>query len=66
MALALIAAASSLKSSWNISIMLLSRTRRRLILLPLATSVTPQNPGCQLTTRQLAENLYVLYRETHT
>ena len=28
--------------------------------------VTPQNPGCPLTTRQPAENLYVSYRETHT
>ena len=24
------------------------------------------NPGCPLTTRQPAENLYVLYHETHT
>ena len=24
------------------------------------------NPGCPLTTRQPAENLYVSYRETHT
>ena len=34
--------------------------------IEMRTAVTAQNPGCPLTTRQPAENLYVSYRETHT
>ena len=46
MALALIASAPSLKSSWNRSLLLLSRTIRRLILLSLSTSTHISDAPC--------------------
>ena len=50
MDLALMSAAPSpsLKSSWNRSLVLISQTRRRLILLPLATSPRISNAPCIL------------------
>ena len=48
LALALIATAPSLKSLWNRSLLLLSRTRRRLILLPLATNNCISDAPCIL------------------
>ena len=48
MALALIAATPSLKSLWDRSLMLLSRTRRRLILLLLDTSTCISDAPCIL------------------
>ena len=44
--LTLIAVASSLKSPWNRSLLLLSRIRRRLILLPLSTSTHVSDAPC--------------------
>ena len=48
LALALIALAPSLNSSWNRSLLLLSRTIRRLILLPLSTSTHISDALCVL------------------
>ena len=48
MALGLIAATPSLKSLWDRSLMLLSQTRRRLILLPLDTSTRISDAPCIL------------------
>ena len=45
-ALTLITAALSLKSPWNRSLLLLSRIRRRLILLPLSTSTHVLDAPC--------------------
>ena len=45
-ALALIVAAPSLKSSWNRSLLILSRIRRRLILLPLSTNTHILDASC--------------------
>ena len=45
-ALALIVSAPSLKSSWNRSLLILSRLRKRLILLPLSTSTHIPDAPC--------------------